>query len=223
MIKSKYILLVFCALLLLGCKKDEPIPCQETGNKNCEDIQNVKNFFYFKVGSYWVYEEETSGDLDTIYVTEASENPSNYDFDVRVYSTYEGYFYHYWPEYSPVPGTNEYGIVCKTCLFIKRSKYKPGDYVGEATSCFFVPIVGTEETNWTVLYPSNKVRITSIDSVFDIGGIEFDRTITVHEEHSHMNNYSPTNHYLSENVGLTRKELIDSNQVWNLIDYYIEP
>jgi hypothetical protein len=38
-----------------------------------------------------------------------------------------------------------------------------------------------------------------------------------------MDDYQPTNHFFSENVGLVRKELIDSSKIWNLIDYYIEP
>jgi hypothetical protein len=223
MIKSKYILLVFCALLLLGCKKDEPIPCQETGNKNCEDIQNVKNFFYFKVGSYWVYEEETSGDLDTIYVTEASENPSNYDFDIRMYSSYQDFYYHFWPEYSPVPGTSESGIVCETCVFVQRSKYRPGVAVYQAKCFMFIPELGLSQSNYNSLISNNKVITEQIDSSFFNGVLQFERTIKMHELNTVMEGYQPTDHYFSENVGLSRKELIDSNQVWNLVDYYIEP
>jgi hypothetical protein len=224
MIKSKYILLVLCTLILLGCKKDEPSSCQETGNENCEDIQNVKHFFYFKVGSYWVYEEETSGDLDTVYVTEASENPTNYDFDVRMYSTDQDYYYHFWPDnVSGINGCSTNGIICKWCTTVKRSKYKPGDFVAEAKCFIFIPEVGQSTINWTVQYPSNKFYTESIDSIYSIGSLNFERTIKIFEEHSYMDDYQPTNHFFSENVGLVRKELIDSSKIWNLVNYYIEP
>jgi hypothetical protein len=223
MIKSKHILLFSVVVLaLLGCKKDTT-SCPSTGATNCEDIQNVKNFFYFKVGSYWVYEEETSGDLDTVYVTEASENPTNYDFDVRVYSTYQDYYYHFSPEYFPGNGCPDNGSICKRCLYVKRSKYKPGDFVDEVKCFFFTPDIGNQDVNWSVLYPSNKVRIESVESEYQLGTLNFERTFMIHEEHSYMDDYQPTNHFISENVGLIRKELLDSNNVWNLIDYYIEP
>jgi hypothetical protein len=207
----------------LGCKKDEPTSCQETENENCEDIQNLKNFFYFKVGSYWVYEEETSGDLDTVYVTEAAENTSNYNFDIRMYSSYQDFYYHFWPEYSAVPGTSESGVVCETCVYVKRSKYRPGVVVYQADCFFFIPEIGYWSPNQNSLIPINKVITEQIDSTFLLGNLQFERTIIMPEINTVMEGYQPTNHYFSENVGLVRKELLDSNQVWNLIDYYIQP
>jgi hypothetical protein len=208
----------------LGCKKDEPSSCQETGNENCEDIQNVKNFFYFKVGSYWVYEEETSGDLDTVYVTEASENPSNYDFDVRVYSTYQDYYYHFFPQaVSGLNGCLTNGNICKWCASIMRSKYKPGDFVGEAKCFFFIPKVGATDVNWNSQFSNNYIIVNQIDNSFVNEGFIFDRTIKMNELNTQMEDFQETNHYFSENVGLVRKELLDSNKVWNLVNYCIQP
>ncbi|MFT6502329.1 MAG: hypothetical protein ACJASQ_002455 [Crocinitomicaceae bacterium] len=225
MIKSQHIItLLLCTLILLGCKKDEPIPCQETRNENCEDIQNVKHFFYFKVGSWWVYEEETSGDLDTVYVTEASENPSNYDFDVRMYSSYQDFYYHFWPETASVDGPcPSSGSICQRCLLVQRSKYRPGVIVYQAKCFLFIPNEGDLDFNYNTLVNNNKVSVDQIDSTFFNGTLQFERTVKMHEMNTVMEGYQPTNHYFSENVGLTRKELIDSNQVWNLVDFYIEP
>jgi hypothetical protein len=224
MIKPQHIItLLLCTLILLGCKKDEPIPCQETGNENCEDIQNVKHFFYFKVGSYWVYEEETSGDLDTVYVTEASENPTNYDFDVRVYSTYQDYFYHFWPEYYGAGSCQDSGPICSACLRVKRSKYKPGEYVGEGRSFIFVMEVGDFEYVPNTAFTNNKIIIDAKYDSYLIDTLIFNRTVKMHELNTFIEDKQPTNHYFSEDVGLIRKELLDSNKVWNLIDYYIQP
>ena len=227
MIKFKYVFLAsICTIILLACKKDK-VPCTTcpvpSGNSNCEDIQNVKHFFYFKVGSWWVYQEENSGDLDTVYVTEAAENPSNYDFDVRVYSTFQDYYYHFWPEYFPGnQGCPEAGTICKRCLSVKRSKYKPGDFVSEAKCFFFTPKVGDADFNFNPFYSNNYVSTVAIYSDYSVNLISAQRTVKVNELSSIMEGHQETNHYFSENIGLIRKELIDSNKIWNLIDYHIE-
>lgn len=226
MIKSKHILLLLlCTIIVFGCKKDKTPSCPSTGEPaNCEPVQNVKNFFLFKVGSWWVYEEETSGDLDTIYVTEAAHDPTNYYFDVRVYSTYQDYYYHFWPV-SGATSQNcvDFGTICSRCIKVKRSKYKSGDVLGEASCFIFIPSVGDSDFNWNSQFPDNYVFVDSITSEFSIGNLDFSRTIKMHELNTRMEDYQPTNHYFSENVGLVRKELLDSMKVWNLIDYYIEP
>jgi hypothetical protein len=225
MIKSQHIItLLLYTLILLGCKKDEPASCQETGNENCEDIQNVKKVFYFKVGSYWVYEEEISGDLDTVYVTESAHDPSSYYFEVRMYSTHQDYYYHFWPQ-NAASSQNcvDFGLICERCAKVKLSKYKSGDYVGEGTCFIFLPKPGEFDYNPNSQDPNNIVYVDDSLSEFVLDSFVFERTIKMHELHEITENYQPTNHYFSENVGLVRKELIDSNKVWNLIDYYIQP
>ncbi len=192
-------------------------------SSNCEDIQNVKHFFYFKVGSWWVYEEENSGLRDSVYVTSAVENPSNYDFDVEVYSTYQDYTYRYWPEYDIISSEcPENGNICADCLNVIRSKYKPGNFVDESNCFIFIPSVGESEGNYNPIYSNNKIYVDSISNSFLIDSLLFTRTIKLYEDNTVMEGLQPTNHYFSENVGLVKKELLDSNQVWNLVDYHIE-
>ena len=217
-------LITICSIILLACKKDK-VPCTTcpVAINNCEDIQNIKHFFYFKVGSWWVYQEENSGDLDTIYVTEALENPTNFDFDVRAYSTYEDYYYHFWPEYFPGnQGCPEAGTICKRCLSVKRSKYKPGNFVSEGKCFFFTPSKGEFDYIPNIINSNNLVIISETYFSYNLNPLNFERTIKVHEDNSLQENYQETNHYFSENVGLVRKELLDSNKIWNLIDYHIE-
>ncbi len=222
---SKFTLISLLVLLALGlgCKKDQ-VPCTTcpTGSSNCEDIQNVKHFFYFKVGSWWVYEEENSGARDSVYVTLASENPNNYDFNVEVYSTYQDYYYRFWPQYSPANGCSSSGVICNWCLNIKRSKYKPGDFVAESECAMFTPKIGRKKYVWTVTMPNNYIELTQLDSTFYLAGESYGRTFKISELNTYMEGDQPTNHFFSEHVGLVRKELLDSNQVWNLVDYHIE-
>ncbi len=226
MMKSLLLFLSFAVTVLFipSCNKDKT-PCTTcpTGGTDCEDIQNVKNFFAFKVGSWWVYEEETSGVRDSVYVTEYQNDPSNYNFDVRVYSSYQDYYYHYWPVFaSGAQSCNESGVICKWCVTIERSKYRPGDFVHQGNCFLFIPKIGSYSTTSNPVFPGNKIFISNVDNNFTINNLEFNRTVKVYELNSFMEGQQPTNHYFSENVGLIRKELLDSNQVWNLVNYHIQ-
>lgn len=217
--KFATISLLFFLVLALGCKKKEE-PCTTCG-ENCEDIQNVKHFFYFKVGSWWVYEEENSGLRDSVYMTSAAENPNNYDFDVEVYSTHQDYTYRYWPEYFPTNGCPEHGTICRKCVNVNRSKYKPGDFVGEASCFIFVPLEGWNEGNPNVFFENNRIHVDSVEDSLSTKGFTFGRTVVIFEDNTLMEGRQPTYHTFSENIGLIKKELVDSNQVWNLVNYYI--
>ncbi|NVK64547.1 MAG: hypothetical protein HWE22_08160 [Flavobacteriales bacterium] len=226
MMKSLLLFLSFAVTVLFisSCTKDKT-PCTTcpTVGTDCEDIQNVKNFFAFKEGSWWVYEEETSGVRDSVYVTEYQNDPSNYNFDVRVYSSYQDYYYHYWPEFSSgAQSCNESGLLCERCLSVKRSKYKPGDFVAEGKCFFFIPKVGQFDYVYNTELPNNRVTISSISDSFTYSNYTYQRTVEVNEDNTYMEGIQPTNHYFSENVGLIRKELLDSNQVWNLVNYHIQ-
>ncbi len=216
--------LLLLLLLVPACKKDKVActTCPSNG-ADCEDVQNVKHFFYFKVGSWWVYEEETSGARDSVYVTEAIENVSNYNFDVRVYSTYQDYYYHFWPQLTVSSSCPSNGVICKRCVQIKRSKYKPGDFVGEATCFIFLPILGAKDYNSNSAFENNYIHVSTVMDTFQNSSLFYNRTVKMFEDNTYMEGAQPTNHYFSENVGLVRKELLDSNQVWNLVDYYIAP
>jgi hypothetical protein len=198
--------------------------CPTGSGAGCEESQNIKHFFYFKVGSWWVYEEESSGVRDSVYVTEASENSNDYLFDIRVYSTYQDYFYHFWPVNGQSFGSScsDGGLSCGRCFKVRRSKYKPGDFIGEATCFIFQPLLGEKDYNPHNDAPENEISVFAVDDSLQLGNYTFGRTIKMFEQNTFMEGKQPTNHYFSENVGLVRKELLDSNQIWNLVDYYIE-
>jgi hypothetical protein len=217
------------AMILLfivpACTKDKTPCVTDCPESNCEDIQGVKDYFAFKVGSWWVYEEETSGDRDSVYVTEYANDPTNYNFDMRVYSTHQDYFYHFWPNFAGgSQSCSETGITCNDCVTVKKSKYKVGDFVGEAKCFFFLFSIGDFKYGYTPVNLSfnNTVAVQNIYSDYELGILQFDKTVLIHELHTFVDGEQPTNHYYSEGVGLIKKELLDSNQVWNLVDYHIE-
>ncbi len=215
----------FTVLCFLSCKEDKPKPYCEENPGQCQSVLEAKKFFAFKVGSWWVYEEETSGERDSMYVTEGNNDYTSYDFDTRIESALTGYEYHYWPVYSGGNSScSKSSPVQEKCLYIKRSKGKPEDYIGEAY-CFFVNYrVGDYAyISGNIYFENNKIIVSNIFSTYSVQNITFHNVVEFHELSTRVEGIQPTNHFYSENVGLVRKELLDSNEVWNLVNYHIEP
>lgn len=61
---SKVFVLIIIVFLTIGCKKKERPTYYMT--------QDFKNYVVFPVGSYWVYEDSITGEIDTIRLIESS-------------------------------------------------------------------------------------------------------------------------------------------------------
>ncbi len=207
-------------ILIVSCKKDPVV--SSTPCTTCQKVTEAKDYFAFKVGTWWVYEEETSLERDSVYVTQSTIS-SGYNFDTYIYSTYQGYYYHYWPLYINTNVCSETVPVSKKCLYVNRAKQKPGDYVGSDYCLFFTYYENDYIYISNVAYQNDKLSIDAIYTTFQLGNYEFQKTIKIHELNTFIEGKQPTNHYFSKGIGLVRKELIDSNQVWNLVNYHIEP
>jgi hypothetical protein len=151
-------------------------------------------------------------------------NTSGYDFDMRVHSTLADYDYHYWPTYAQgaIEECSESEPVSNKCIYINRNKAKIGDYIGEGI-CFFVNYKLNDGVYVTNINNLNN-RITLINQLdsYSYGSFNFDNIQVIHENSSIIESNQETKHFFVQNVGLIRKELIDSNQVWNLVNYHIE-
>ena len=228
----KYTILSIISIFLLGVSCKDKTPIQPTPNNycvenpgSCETVMEGKRYFAFNMGSWWVYEEETSSARDSVYVTESHNDHEDFKFDVRMHSTYQGYNYHYWPDYVNTSSCSLNNESSNKCMFINRSKGKPGDYIGESR-CFFVSFIkGSFETTGSDLTycPNNRIIVDDVLNTFEIGNFSFDKTVKIHELCSYIEGKQSTNHYYSKDIGLVRKELLDSNQIWNLVNYYIAP
>jgi hypothetical protein len=220
-----HVILLLIFSFLLSCKKDTT-PSNSTPCTNCQSVNEAKDYFGFKVGTWWVYEEATSLERDSVYVTESTIDSTGYYFNVRLFSTYQDYFYHYWPTYyGNIDGCSLNGIISKRCLYVNRSKTKPGDYIGEST-CFFVKfnlgdfLYTGSDLNYC---PENKIHIEEIIENFNYFDTLTAKTTKIHEDCSFVDGKQPTNYFYTKHIGITRKEFIDSNQVWKLVNYHIEP
>lgn len=73
------VVLIFCGFVFSTCRKEENLVC--TDKNTVKIAQHAKDYFYFKEGTWWVYEEENSQIRDSIWLTDGSrhfENPWEY-------------------------------------------------------------------------------------------------------------------------------------------------
>lgn len=223
--KGCFYIIVF--LLVLSCKKDPPIPYCEEFPDDCVDVREVKDYFYFKLGSWWVYEEEHTGIRDSVYVTETYNDTSSVLFETWLYSTYDGYDYTFWTTGVRPEVKSNMAKKTERSTRVIRAKTTPGDHVAEDGCFLFYPIPGLSTTTSYISgagienYHIGALVMEFIYSSYNIEGTTFNNVVYVSEENNPVEEGQPTNHYYSPHVGLIKKELLDSNQIWNLVEYEI--
>ena len=209
--------------LVFSCKKDPEIPYCELHPDDCVDVRMVKDWFYFDYGSWWVYEEENSGMRDSVYVIQTYSDTGSFMFETQVHSTYDGYNYPYWANSATSDADDNIVRKAERSTSVKRAKTKPGDFVGESRCFVFYPIEGYSKYNLNSGSDFTENRLY-IDSTFfqkNVADFSFDSVVKVKEDHTFIEEEQPTAHYYASGIGLIRKELIDSNQVWNLVNYSV--
>ena len=211
---------IFICVLIIGvfvqCRKDPRIPFCEEFPDQCVEITTIKDHFYFDVGTYWVYEEENSGMIDSQWVSKSFTNENEGWFNYTVESSISEYYQRFWT----VILSDLYisGLVPKeeTSAYVKRSKSKAGGFVGESYISIFFPMIGDSVGNF-----GGKLKIDTIHPKYTNVNNDYDEVLKISELKTITENKQPTIHYYAKDVGLIKKELIDSNQVWNLIRYNI--
>ncbi|MES2556447.1 MAG: hypothetical protein V4604_09875 [Bacteroidota bacterium] len=223
-IPNLFVLAFMVLLISVSCKDKDPKPGGPC--TTCQSVTEAKDYFYFKMGSFWVYEEETTHERDSMYVTASANDIDSYNFDVSIKSALTDYEYHYWPVYNQVSNScSPTAPVAKRCLYVMRGKGKFQDNLGESSVFFIRYRIGEQmNTGSDMTYcPNNKITLGAILDSLVLPDYTFQKTIRIDEDCSFQEGKQPTRFYYTQGVGIVRKELIDSNQVWNLVDYYIAP
>ncbi len=222
--KSKLPISLLClfTLLFLVCCKHEPPPkvCQYDSS-----VEEMKKWYYFKTGTWWVYQEQNTGLLDTITVY--------YDWEGLSQSGYDGFE---WFSISSLTGidyryrfNSSYSIHCLserecTCHKVNRSKAQPGGFVGDEW-LFLFPLIEGNYNNidayvggeWiggkTTCVETNLSAVVGNDTLVNVvrWNVDYDAS---------MEGYPPSTYYLAENVGFIKMEYPSLNL--KLIDYYVE-
>ena len=222
-----------CCLLILAsavsCHDKQGSPadpeyCTENPGQ-CKSVLEAKDYFAFKVGSYWVYEEETSHERDSLYVIQATNDENGYSFFTYIKSSLTDYEYRYWPSYygSGISGCNTTGGVFPKCLYVNRSKGKFQNDLGESEVFFINYKIGESISTGTDMdhCPYNHLKFVAQYESYLVANESFENVLRIDQNCEFAEGKQPTKFYYSKNIGIIRKELIDSNQVWNLVNYSI--
>lgn len=223
---NRFIFILFISIYLVSffsCKKDaktEP----DTGF-NTPVNTDLYAYAYFKPGTYWVYQDSISGILDSVYVTSAYKGTyTNGDAEVAqgyyrgtfswftsdAISSYDHYRYQNWMDQSyEVNGGPP--IVNRERYIMPGSGNKNGQTIHTA-------IVDLGTTLYT--YP-DKVIFLENHPNFTVLNSSFAYVQKWVNKRSMIDNEQDTYYYIAKNVGIVRREQLDSNRTWNLIRYNI--
>ncbi|MGV6860584.1 MAG: hypothetical protein ACWA41_02370 [Putridiphycobacter sp.] len=220
-----YTIPFFVLLLFTQCRKDPYYYC-DIHPDECTKMQRIKDHYYFKTGSWWVYDEINTHQRDSQWVASDWLSDNHKEFDMVIKSTLDDYDRHRWTHLLTY-GENNNTILKKRAAYIERSKGKAGDFVGTSFIGIFYPVTGDSVGNYGGGgYPSETYRgilkIIDILDSYSESGKDYSNIIVISDEFNLSENSQPTVHYYAEGVGLIRKELLDSNQIWVLSDYEVE-
>lgn len=216
--KARYyklsLLLLICVVALAteGCKKKEV----QDPYQNHMLAQETFDYGYFKVGTYWIYQDSITGAEDCVYVfynhtqidTIPEDNYYKYDaglynwFELDAHSTYYDQDYNYWSNSSWSTEINGYM-----------------NFVSRRTKGQFETVLWTNkfELGKTV-YPYTQYGVVTCTSFYN-SYKSFQNVVVFNDTKNSTENDSPTNFFLAKNAGIVRKEILDSNRVWSLVMY----
>lgn len=204
----------FCVLVVSGwsCKDDEPIvPTAD----EAQMVRELKEYIYFKEGSYWVYQDSATGLIDSQYVFLANEGEGftpegekYYYFNCNVFSTRDSFEYHHWFN-STWTGSDPY----RSKVF--RIKNKPGDNVGQ-TALFECPIV---PGNRLCTYGNATTQnVVTTEAILDSLQIPFMtvRSVALISQSFDPSEANPGHYYTGKHLGVIRHDISWSYN-WKLL------
>jgi hypothetical protein len=210
---------LFALVIFTSCRPDKPIPFCEEFPEQCVDMEKIKDHYYFKTGSWWVYQEVNSHQLDTQWVSQGWVDDCNFDMVIK--TSRDDYDRHRWTHL--LTPSKDCGLVEKRRLaYIERSKGKAGSHIGTSFIGIFHPIIGDYVYNNSVSFSNNTIKIKNIHNVLTQLSFTFNNVIEYFENSNKTENNQPVKTFYAKGVGLIKKELLDSNQIWLLIDYDVE-
>ena len=221
-IPYKLLAIALLTLSLSCCRRDDDQPMQ---HHTLLLPQEVKDYLLFKPGTYWVYQNNKTQELDSVYVVSVDtaiyntideENNISLDYEyfhLRTYSNYEQYYTNYfmWVPFATNAIKSTYRHT------IKRDRTKPGDFVGE--TFFFVSSneignIGYQNgSGGTLILLDKKDTLLNSNPFSDV--YIYENNIDVSENHNH------TKYYIAKNFGIIKKEFVNKGEAWELIRYNI--
>lgn len=212
----KVYVIVPCILLLSLAQSCQPEADPFAYADQQKYITELKEYTYFKEGSYWIYEDSISGAIDSQFVFHAAEGDGYYSdgykkywFECFILSAYDTFEYKH-RFYSSWTGKNPY----RSKVF--RAKTRIGDYVGE-TILIEYPIVPGNTLYWG---NGDMITTASFAPYQQVGDSTFYDVVTVtHQDDPTTGGAGECQ--LARHKGIISQR-IDGGPYWRLIRYHVE-
>lgn len=218
---SAYILLAFC-IFFVACGKDrEPAkkPALECDLDN--SFEEMKEWYFFKTGSYWIYQDEFSGVLDTMTVIHHREGDDQedpyYGYEYTCESSQNAYYEYIFNKSFSIPCLTRRSCMCHKLFRIKSSN---GQYVGEGRN-FLFPAV-EEDYIWVgaiVADDIGKVICQDIQEEYALGDSIYHQVVRWHVEIDNSEQDIPATYTVARNRGIIAYEFPSRNESWKLVEY----
>lgn len=211
---------VLLLVLLTSCRKD-PLPV-------CFDVPaGVKEWTYFEEGSYWVFEQDTTGRRDSVYVVSAAvsdpfdqgEKASPYIF--CHYESSLGYeVFDYVLQFEmPDSCTPCIGKTYPNCVSVRREMTDSITGEGELGLHFYYPVLPPSvRTSAVFSFLIDTFRMVR-DTTIYIDGAPVECLKTTHSKYAFHGGKRATIFH-AKNIGVVRMELQDEPS-WQLVNYSI--
>ncbi len=212
---------ILLTLLVSSCNRNSEN--QNTQNYFIPVSLTVKAYGFFQPGTYWIYQDSASHALDSEYVVSASQGSTSISQNQNMgYTGTFGWLKEQWMGSRQGQVNNLYVDMTQSmngpCV-LWMDEHIAGVYKGQNILM---------SDNWVpgyVIYPSTEPNgylefMRSLDTV-KVLSKAYPAVIQYYERQNSVFQYNRTNIYLAKNVGIIRKELLDSVKVWNLIRSHI--
>ena len=209
-------------LLFNSCKKDEKKdPCPQPNCIDCcvaDDIAALKEWYYYKVGTYWIYEESTTHVLDTVLVFHHDDDVFDYGdaFKTECFNGAEttGYTSFEFSESWSTPGLANSDFITHK---VGRGRTRSDATGGAGRVLLFPMYVG----NYS--YPHGDwVGITSIYDSLTIGNLTFHDVVEMDVSKDNSEEDAHTKYLFVKYIGMIQLKNLTTNEEWNLIEYHTE-
>jgi hypothetical protein len=207
-----------------GCKPDGPTPVEDLG---FFPLGEIKEYHYFQPGSWWVYKNMISGELDTVVMARSNidtipvgNNIRKFSYEDITYTTTSITLKENYRHYRRYPMSAE-PIDWKYFYYILRSRISDKNGFEGIQDVFISP----DDISYGY---ADIILIENLDTLSLNSGIIVHNVKvfeTDFEGDGSWDSY-PTKYYWAKNVGLVKPEKCDMDKItlldgWELIEYEI--
>lgn len=221
-------------LLSVKCKDKPPVDPPAPKHPKPRDIllpQIVKDYFVFKVGTYWIYQDSASGITDSVYVDAAD----TYHYLSPQYNSTDNYFYgnlegfkvgctsaNVGQEYTSwfsTSGAKLDSPQYDTLIYIDGARREAlTGYGGTGFVAYFPFTLHALYHDWN----GAKVELIEKADSMNLNGYKYYKTVTFNNNNKSSLYHDASVYWtFSPNVGLVQKRAI-GQKTWNLIRYHVE-